>query len=441
MKRWIAVLLALVISGSALWAVLRPQLQHGIGVTQQSAGAEKAYYFRLKSSYLYKGTPLNFDIVAGCSARITHWIDRDRTVEVGLVPFAYGLKMADGKGVVIKVPDVCQARQTTSSGLVPPDFLPFAAVYEDADRPMFGWLYATDDAYNSPLAELKFLGASIEKASPGDFKVWRETEASKNIIKPDMLDWTIGSLQGVGEGAHAWKPGKWYFGMYCRMMSRKPIPDDVRPRVRSLWLDPGALPEFWLPPLEPAHPKCGDCARNLAAVRQDIEYVSIGNNRTERRRNDWGPERETRSALHRAGDGGRIKNGRDDILEARSPEVYPWTSEFTANRFLLAVGHKAESVTASKVLFIPDRLGFGYCDSAITTTGSEHAWPTAPDYKQIYGPLTGGKSPPRKYQINELGLAGTDGTLDRIGGHGIFQTDEFIFKPAGIEFRDIFGAL
>ena len=441
MKRWIAVLLALVISGSALWAVLRPQLQHGIGVTQQSAGAEKAYYFRLKSSYLYKGTPLNFDIVAGCSARITHWIDRDRTVEVGLVPFAYGLKMADGKGVVIKVPDVCQARQTTSSGLVPPDFLPFAAVYEDADRPMFGWLYATDDAYNSPLAELKFLGASIEKASPGDFKVWRETEASKNIIKPDMLDWTIGSLQGVGEGAHAWKPGKWYFGMYCRMMSRRPIPDDVRPRVRSLWLDSGELPEFWLPPLEPAHPKCGDCARNLSLVKQDIEYVLVGNQRAERRNNDWGPEGEARSALHRAGNGGRIKNGRDDVLEDRSPEVYPWKSQLSFNWLTLPEAKYASSIIGMQVDLRPDRLGFAYCDVSATSQATEYTWPDAPIYKHKFGTQVGGRTPPRKFLINGTEISGVEGTFHQDGTSGIFQRDDFILKPTGIEFRDIFGGL
>lgn len=437
MKRWIAVLLALVISGFALWAVLRPQLQHGIGVTQRSAGVEKAYYFRLKSSYLYKGTPLNFDIVAGCSARITHWIDGDRTVEVGLVPFAYGLKMADGKGVVIKVPDVCQVKQTTSNGLVPKDFLPFVAVYEDADRPMFGWLYATDDAYNSPLAELKFLGASIEKASPEEFKVWRETEASKNIIKPDMLDWTIGSLQGVGEGAHAWKPGKWYFGMYCRMIMRKPIPEDVRPRVRSLWLGPGKLPEFWLPPLEPAHPICRECAKTLSLVKRDIESVDLGNRQGARR----GPDLEGRSALRRRGDGGRIRNGQDDTLTARSPEVYPWKSQLSYNWLTLPDAKTSSWIIGMQVNLTRDRLGFGYCDVSANSQATEYTWPDAPVYQQRFGTQVGGRTPPRKFLINEMEVSGSEGTFHQDGTSGIFQRDDFLLNLVGIEFRDIFGGL
>ncbi len=429
MKRWIAVLLALVISGFALWAVLRPQLQHGIGVTQRSAGAEKAYYFRLKSSYLYKGTPLNFDIVAGCSARITHWIDRDRTVEVGLVPFAYGLKMADGKGVVIKVPDVCQVKQTTSNGLVPKDFLPFVAVFEDADRPMFGWLYATDDAYNSPLAELKFLGASIEKASPEEFKVWRETEASKNIIKPDMLDWTIGSLQGVGEGAHAWKPGKWYFGMYCRMMGRKPVPDDVRPEVRLLWDGP-RLPEFWVPPSTPPSTHCGDCSSRLSAIKQSALNIA-----------DWELNFDTRSAPRVSGVGWRIVESGENSRVVRVPEVYPWMSQLTPNWFSSPDAKAARTVIASRIDFRPDRLGFAFCDAEMTTRGTEVIWPDLPEYPRKFGELTGGKTPPRRYLIGQAEISGSATTFFPSGSNGLFQRDEFLFTRFGIEFRDIFGGL
>ena len=73
-------------------------------IAVEKAGQDRGYYYRFKASYAYKGEPLNFDIVVGCNISVTTYKDNGRTVEVGIAPMVYGLKMNDGRGVVVHRP-------------------------------------------------------------------------------------------------------------------------------------------------------------------------------------------------------------------------------------------------------------------------------------------------------------------------------------------------
>ena len=70
-------------------------------VVATPGAADRGTYYQLTVDLSYKGEPLPFDIVVGCNVRTTRHIDRDRSVEVGIAPFVYGLKTRDGAGVVI----------------------------------------------------------------------------------------------------------------------------------------------------------------------------------------------------------------------------------------------------------------------------------------------------------------------------------------------------
>lgn len=102
-------------------------------VDVKSAGDERATYYRLKVNLAYKGEPLDFDIVVGCNVRITIYKDNDRTTEVGVAPMAFGLRMKDGHGVVVRPPEACDG-QTTENGKVPKALLPLIVTYENADE-------------------------------------------------------------------------------------------------------------------------------------------------------------------------------------------------------------------------------------------------------------------------------------------------------------------
>src|SRR4051812_21130427 len=127
-------------------------------------GHDGAYYYRFKASYAYKGEPLDFDIVVGCHVKITTYKDNDRTVEVGVVPTIFGLKTRDQHGVAVLLPDACHG-ETTQNGRVPKKLLPLAVTYERANEPWSGVAYASEDAYESPRSELKFLGSTISRAT------------------------------------------------------------------------------------------------------------------------------------------------------------------------------------------------------------------------------------------------------------------------------------
>ena len=206
----------------------------------KTAGQDRATYYRFKASLAYKGEPLDFDIVVGCNVRVTTYLDNDRTVEVGVAPMAFGLKMKDGHGVVIRPPQACNG-ETTENGEVPQNLLPLVVTYENAQAPWFGIAYASEDAYDSPLSELKFSGATISRATREEWQDWRRTEAPKNFITYALLGI---NPENMWDAPH-WKPGYRVMASGCVGASWVKLPDQVRELARRFW--PADKPVYWFP--------------------------------------------------------------------------------------------------------------------------------------------------------------------------------------------------
>jgi hypothetical protein len=94
-----------------------------MGVTQtfagearvvQAAEQDQGSYYRLTVKLTYKNEPQDFDIVVGCQVPYHLYGDVDY---VGMVPTAFGRKMSDGKGLVVRPPLACDG-QTTANGEV-----------------------------------------------------------------------------------------------------------------------------------------------------------------------------------------------------------------------------------------------------------------------------------------------------------------------------------
>jgi hypothetical protein len=204
----------------------------------KTAGQDRGYYYRFKASYAYKGEPLDFDIVVGCNVSITAYRDNSRSVEVGIAPMLYGLKMKDGRGVVIKPPEACRG-QTTENGKVPATLLPLVVTYENADQPWFGLAYGSEDAYDSPISELKFFGATISNATFEEWQEWRQTEAPKNFISYELL-----GINETNRFDHPrWKPGYRVMSSICAGFAWVKLPEPVREAVRPYW--PESKPRYW----------------------------------------------------------------------------------------------------------------------------------------------------------------------------------------------------
>ncbi|UFW48211.1 MULTISPECIES: hypothetical protein [Bradyrhizobium] len=205
-------------------------------------------FFRFKAQYVVKATGevVDFDLVRPCQPKYA----RDATGDsVDLGPLGGGKLEPDSHFgavdrfpkvtkdhhvIVVKIPRACDG-QTTANGRVPPDLLPYASWYEDADDISEGLLYATEDAYRSPVAKIEFRGASIKTGTPEDFRNWVQHAAdgfrpSKDITSP--LGFTQKDTFGWG-----------HISQTCEGVERLAFPPEIVPRIAEIW--PSGHPHFW----------------------------------------------------------------------------------------------------------------------------------------------------------------------------------------------------
>jgi hypothetical protein len=343
---------ALAIAGSL--AALSQDIRRAFTQSQsftKSVEVDRGRYYRLKVNLAYKGEPLVFDIVVGCNVRVTRYKDNDRTVEVGVAPFAYGLKMPDGYGIVVRPPEACGG-ETTENGRVPATLLPLVVTYENADQPWFGMGYASDDAYESPLSVLKFLGATISSATRPEWEAWRRTEAPKNFVTNQLLGISGGRL---GENVR-WQRGARFIGAQCQSFARVKLADAAREIVRAQW--PSDKPTYWHPnneasqalwPRPPAEAGRPEWLFENYLMKQ---YFAA----------------DTNFGLPRTAPGAQIR-----YTDRVAGAVYPARTDLTPNRLdpdgYLPKGVAWSQLSLAEAETRPELRGFAYCDSVDNIDG------------------------------------------------------------------------
>jgi hypothetical protein len=130
-------------------------------------------FFRLKASYLRGSERIDFDIVVGCNVRVTAYKDGEESYDAVRDPLFFVKATQDGGALLQIVPNACLG-QTTQNRDVPKDFLPGAIWFESKDDFSFGIGYVTEDAFESPRSKLKFLGATITKASRREWEAFSQ---------------------------------------------------------------------------------------------------------------------------------------------------------------------------------------------------------------------------------------------------------------------------
>ncbi len=143
-----------------------------------SRQVDQGYFYRFKASYTVKATGENLDIdaVIPCQAVITTYkgggssydsfIPGDRTNRPD--PNILYKITREGHVLLVGAPGACHNRGTTANGVVPKNLLPKAFWFDDADL-RYGWMYASEDAYDSPRATIVFHGATVETATAEDY--------------------------------------------------------------------------------------------------------------------------------------------------------------------------------------------------------------------------------------------------------------------------------
>jgi hypothetical protein len=409
---WIVVIVLLVLGAGLALLIAEPRallggLSFAKSVEVNSPGQDRATYYRLKVNLAYKGELLDFDIVVGCNVRVTTYKDNDRTFEVGVAPMVYGLKMKDGRGVVVRAPEACQG-ETTENGKVPKTLLPLVVTYESADAPWLGLAYASGDAYASPISELKFFGATIGKATREEWQDWRRTEAPRNFITYELLGI---NRKNMWDPPH-WRPGYRAMGSECRGFSWVKLPDPVREAIRLYW--PASKPKYWYPN--------GDAQTALREVGNfDAAY-----------------DRRKKGMLF---DGHPLYSYFN--LPPNEPEVrflskdsavgalYPARSDVSFNRLDDSGELSAEAKAKSRKSWAeanvdPQLKGFAYCDLVNNIAGL----PSAVSYLQLLASRVNGEP------ISEDALTWHEDQFSYA-----FERDEYVFFSRTYPLVSIFGGL
>jgi hypothetical protein len=212
---------------------------------------EQRVYYRLVSKYEHKGEIIDFDIVVGCGVRVTRYGDGDRSYDAFRDPTVYAKATKDGGAIWQIVPHACQG-ETSENGSVPKDFLPGALWFDSKVDFTLGIAYVTEDAYEHPKSKLKFLGASIHKATRTDWEAFQPI-ASQNLIEPRIFT-NLGTWPPESEvKANLWNKAKlyeWWLPSYrCYGVARYELTSEAaRALVRTL--EPNSHSNYWMPPRE-----------------------------------------------------------------------------------------------------------------------------------------------------------------------------------------------
>jgi hypothetical protein len=237
MRKALAVFVAVIALWGGWWFLSSPagQMLTGRWSFTDSANLDTGTFFRLKFDVAYKGEPQHFDIVVGCHVLDIRYKDGSNTHEVGMVPTLYGQRMRDGKGLVVRPPDVCDG-ETTANGHVPADFVPLLVIFENADTLEFGTAYLSEDAYDSPLSVLKFGVATIEAATRAEFDEFR-AQGHPNLVRREQYLSAVVDVKRMGLVPAI------PMAVTCFAVERFRIPDDRQAKVQAL--RPPDAPRYW----------------------------------------------------------------------------------------------------------------------------------------------------------------------------------------------------
>lgn len=213
--------------------------------TIESPAKNVATYFRMVTSVTVDNTePIDVDVVVKCGWTVREPLGSARYYFPVLAPYIYGVKTAAGHGVLVRTVNACVGDYAKR---VPADFLPLVLWAEKAKDLEFLTAYTSEEGYEHPSSRLKLRSVRVSPATEDEYAAW-STSAPKNIV-PDKdpfegdaseIDYRFVPV-AAGQDATAGKYGP----IECRGLVRYPIPEAVRPMVKTLW--PSNRPRFWTP--------------------------------------------------------------------------------------------------------------------------------------------------------------------------------------------------
>ena len=318
--------------------------------------ADRGVYFRLLAKYQHGDEVVDFDIAVGCAVRVTRYGDGGSSYDAFLDPVIYAKPTEDGGAVWQIVPSACLG-ETTASGKVPQDLLPGAIWFDSAKDFSFGIAYVTEDAFENPRSTLKFLGASIVKATRAEWEAFQPT-ATENLVNPKQFGSRVYHPTKEEIAANLWNKdvlSAWRPTSKCYLVERFEISDQAAvAAIREK--RPSSQPRFWTLPdselnelTQRAFPRHGVEVRGFLSS----EYFHLGAYQARAF-----PTRTRGGTLY--SDGSRGSMLPPEIYPVRMGDGVPWLTPALA---------KADPIYTVVDLDHGENRGFAYCYSTLRWPG------------------------------------------------------------------------
>lgn len=221
--------------------LLAPPAASFWGVTKSTERG--SYFFRLKAKYTHEGQPIDFDIVVACSIRVDRYRGGDSGFLASRYPRFFVKRTHDNHAVMQIVPIACRG-ESTEDGRVPEDFLPGVIWFDKPGDYRFGIAYVSEDAFENPKSQLKFHGASIERATRADWEEFRKRAADNEGMRRRYYDRTFYTTEEAKRIAEAGgKEVEAAFARGCRGVARYRLSEAARAVVRRYWA--ASRPTYW----------------------------------------------------------------------------------------------------------------------------------------------------------------------------------------------------
>lgn len=214
---------------------------------------KNAIFYRVTADYAHidrksgELEEVSFDFVAMCGDRVLmdkegYTISED---DGNVNPAHFFKQTADGGLIAMRVPSACRSHQFIKK--VPNNLTPFVVWYNDVHNIGFGLGYATESAYQSPVSQLKFYGASLIQTNYDDWLKWRKKQLTQ--FKPIGFvqgPWGI-SLSGneperVGNNS---KVSRLTNLSFCSGQQRIRVSPEYQEAIRNYWPNSKTGMKFW----------------------------------------------------------------------------------------------------------------------------------------------------------------------------------------------------
>jgi len=212
----------------------------------KSQGVITGDFYRFTSTYIVDGQePLDFDIVVTCATAVTRYRGGSSSVLSRYMPNLVARRTQAGHAVMVAVPVMCAQQADDFERTNKPErLLPLAIWFDRWDYLDLGLGYWSEDAYENPKARLKFLGASLVRATREEWEAWRATQPENLVKREDVPG--LGTSQEEWKAWGAWHPGKRWIARQCHGVARFKLTEKQREVVRKFW--PAHRPRYWIPP-------------------------------------------------------------------------------------------------------------------------------------------------------------------------------------------------